>query len=320
MVAVLCGVIDAGTSCAGGMESRTVDTKPQQDNPSVWQFGRDGVALIASTATVVAGLLYGYGWLILAQFYGRFGVSPEDVGVTFAFVTVRIAIIIGVISAVVAPTILILKSLSKIKIARQLPLTNISNSSEFPPKGWGWIWYLGATWGGAFVTLVVISAILQSFFGLDPDNESINTIVGGIFIMAPLWIGIVLWTWLAISERMAGRTFSLRQAARIATVVIMLGSVGILVFAAWWLPRSMADTVQQEKDLAYVHFLDYIGLRAESVEVTAVGGSSISPRLNSGSCVRLLGSSGGVTILYDPQQRLLVRAPAQNLIIEKPCR
>jgi len=116
---------------------------------------------------------------------------------------------------------------------------------------------------------------------------------------------------------------SLQKLVNALTITLWLGIAGVLAFAAWWLPREMADMVRRGEDptsVRFMNYINYVGLRVDSVEVTAVGSDTISPSLDSGRCVRLLGSAGGVTVLYDPQQQLLVRAPTERLLIEKPCR
>jgi len=135
---------------------------PAQDNPptpSHW------LATIASTATVIAGLLYGYGWLILAQFYSQFGVNPEDVGVTFAFVTVRIAILVGALSVVVALTMLTLRLLGRMRISGPAESDERVDTRLDIIFSWD---YLGATWFGSFLALGIIAII----FDIDPKRRS----------------------------------------------------------------------------------------------------------------------------------------------------
>ncbi|MGH3937608.1 MAG: hypothetical protein ACRDTG_03090 [Pseudonocardiaceae bacterium] len=295
---------------------------PAQDNPPTPSYWLAWLATIASAATIIAGLMYGYGWLILAQFYSEFGVNPEEVGVTFAFVTVRIAIIMGALSVVVALTILALRLLGRIKIVGP------SASEERATARFDVIFFerfAGAAWGGSFLASCIIIVIFDAFgiVLIDERDAGLLALLAVGTASAPLWMWVILLAWLALSGWTVGRVISLQKMMNVLTIVLWFGIAGMLSFAAWWLPREMADIVQRGEDLAsarFISYISYVGLRVDSVEVTAAGSDTISPSLDSGRCVKLLGSAGGVTILYDPQQQLLVRAPTERLILEKPCR
>lgn len=89
----------------------------------------------------------------------------------------------------------------------------------------------------------------------------------------------------------------------------------------FWIPRVMADVVRgSDMSAAVLPYLSRIGLHADAVQVTATDGGRVSPTLDAGRCVRLLGASSGMTVLYDPSSQVLVRVPTERLIIERPCR
>jgi hypothetical protein len=99
-------------------------------------FDREFLEVAISSATVVVGLLYGYGWIILAQFYGRFGLIPEDVGVTFAFVTVRVAFVVAILFFVLAIVEVLLRRLRGKSLKFSLPKTSLPlDALEFQGGG-----------------------------------------------------------------------------------------------------------------------------------------------------------------------------------------
>lgn len=176
---------------------------------------------MASAGTAFAGVLYAYGWLILAQFYGSFRVSPEEVGLTFTFVTVRVAFIVVAIFLVGIFFSLILRPLARLKVgggrAAMRPVSHTPPLQGDDPaakkttpeergtlgswwKGsWlkdqaGWkdqaVWAVGSWWVGA-VLLGAVTLLLGAF-GIDLEDKRYETwagILGLAWIASPLWTG-----------------------------------------------------------------------------------------------------------------------------------
>ena len=52
------------------------------------------VAAIAPVTTLVGFALYGIGWIFAEQFYSRLGLTPEEAGVGFGWIVIRVAVLL----------------------------------------------------------------------------------------------------------------------------------------------------------------------------------------------------------------------------------
>ncbi|MGD9528481.1 MAG: hypothetical protein AB7L91_16775 [Dehalococcoidia bacterium] len=286
-------------------------------------------------------MLYGYGWLVLAQFYGSFEVNPEDVGVTFAFITVRVALVMAVLATGLAAIVLPLSAFGRARFdGTRLPRTDSLEFVHFPravltrlvrgspPLTGQMSWkYLRTIWAGTFALAILVAVLLQLLGVVDleaPDPTIVepgDVVAGWMFLAvltAPVWAGLPILGIDALARRIRRSSISLRGPALLITGLLITGTVVVLVAGIWLLPRAMAESVRGRDLAASVPFLSLVGLRADSVQVTTVSGGPVSPRLPEG-CVRLLGSANGVTVLFDPVRQLLVRVPSDHLLIERPC-
>ena len=322
-------------------------TEPDREpDRRTWDW--DDLASAAGVATVVAGVLYAYGWVVLAQFYGSFDVSPEEVGVTFAFVTVRVALVMAVLAVLVALVLLPLRVLARARFdGRRLPLTGWSRfvgslrrweqaGSELRSLPWrarftwrvigrfvaalavaGFVGYL-ATALGLAVSVGVLTLVGVDVQNIDPESP-VASWAAGITFATPVVLGLVILGVNRTVNRIQHGSFSFARLARVFFALFLTITVVALLAPIWLLPPAMAETVRSRNLAAPVPFLWVVGLRADGVDVTTADGGPVSPRV-SGGCVRLLGSANGVTVLFDPAQQLLVRVPSERLLIERPCR
>jgi hypothetical protein len=63
-------------------------------NRPTWAWISEWAGQAAQITTGVAGLSYGFGWVLMARFYGSLGVEPEEVGITFTWLVAR-AFLVG---------------------------------------------------------------------------------------------------------------------------------------------------------------------------------------------------------------------------------
>lgn len=131
----------------------------------------------------------------------------------------------------------------------------------------------------------------------------------------------LLEAWEAVARWGTGRAMSLRTPVRIITTLLWLAVFAGFALAAWWLPRTLAQTVERgnQTQSTSVPLLSAVGLRIDTVSVSATDEGPLSPSLDSGDCVWLLGSANGLIVLYDADQRLLVRLPIDMIVTERPC-
>lgn len=313
-------------------------TEPGGTARRTWDW--DDLASAAGTATVVAGILYGYGWLLLTQFYAYFDVAPEEVGVTFAFITVRIALLFAVFGLVVVTAYLMLRAAGRVRWRpeRSRPAADPSDSAYVRLRRWvdtagtfEQAKAAGVVFLVASVGLGGLAALLGSAFGIDieaPEHQTIGGLFGAAVLSAPLWVFATAlgatYAWDRWRPRvLRGRlpdVVSLRRPARVLTVVLAVGVAATVLAPIWWAPRLMADVVRGPDPAATVPGLSLIGLRVDSVRVSTVMTPSDAMSLLVGRCVRLLGSAAGTTVLYDPGTQLLVRLPTESVVLVRPCR
>ena len=306
---------------------------PGEAEPQRGFLRKDVIEWAAGGATLIVAVLYGYGWLVLAQFYGAFEVNPEDVGVTFAFVTVRVALVMAVLVMVVAVAVLPLRALARrrldgTRLPQMVPLPLVQSWRADISAGRNIGTYvvvilvviLAGLWALlvlGLVILVVFNAVVQ-LLGLDVRNPAAANVVGILFFATGIAIVLLLAGIYQLYEHVRHGSISLRRPARLLIGFLLASVVGVLAAGIWLLPRAMADTVRGRGLGATVPFLPLVGLRADGVRVSTTDGAPVSPRLP-GGCVRLLGFANGVTVLFDPAQQLLVRVPTERLLIQQPC-
>jgi hypothetical protein len=138
------------------------DNPTEQAAQSPWRRWANEIATIAQIATLVGVILYGLGRFLAERFYGHFGLSPEDVGLTYAALVWPAAVGGLAFTVILFGAAWIARSLIPPKNSRSkrfvvlfigIPLTYFmlirtvrSDASLFTKTFWWCVWY-GAQWG-----------------------------------------------------------------------------------------------------------------------------------------------------------------------------
>jgi hypothetical protein len=268
----------------------------------------DGVRTVLEGSSVLAAFIYGFGWVLASRFYGTFGVSPEEVGVGFAFLLVRAVFVL---------------------IAGAVVLGSIWGSLRWLSERVGWlevrdplryllacagllIGVLATTIGtGDFLAWVSASVALSAF------SHSIGDLVRSRVERA---------------ERERNREASASRGSRshiringalvlrVASWTFGVITLVLVMVAPFVLADRLADQVRSGKELAASVLPRVAGLRVQRVLTSTTDGMPVTASIPAGSCLSFLGSANEVAVLYDNMRRMTARVPVSRISLEQPCR
>lgn len=248
----------------------------------------DGVRTVLEGSSVVAAFIYGFGWVLAARFYGKFGVSPEEVGVGFAFLLVR-AVFVLVASAVVLGSIWwALRWLSERVGWLEIPASS-------PLK---WV---------AVVTAVVAASLAASLV----------SIMSALPIIVPLLASLLTKSMADVAGRI--RRINFGRVLRAISWVFGVVGVAMVLLAPFFIADRLAHQVRAGKELAVSVLPGVAGLRVQKVTATTTDAMPVTASVPNGSCVSLFGASQEVAVLYDPKTGVTSRVPVGRLSLEQPC-
>lgn len=238
--------------------------------------------LLVEASSVGAAALYGYGWVIASLFYGSFDVAPEEVGIGFAYVTIRVFFVVAAAAAVVAGGWWALQRLGRRQRLLDLRKERVTNIAE---------WALRALGAG--------------FVGIAGDWGRIALGSLALFLLS-------LAVLVTVQLRDAIRV-DLGAALRVASwAFVVVAALVVVVVTPAELADELADDVRAGRD---VELRPLLGITLVQVDrVHAVADGTALP-----ACVGLLGTEGGTTVLYDAEAGRVVRIPQERVVLTSPC-
>ena len=289
---------------------------------------------VASQSTAIAALLYAYGWVFLRIFYSAFGVEPEEVGISFAFLVVRVGVTVGVLAVaalLVTRAMNLLPAFGK-QAETTTPLLQAVDSdpeSKTPPqptagplavtdspaaRSWNFL----STLTGFLTTVAALVATFvhgkKGFSGSIPWG-----VVGKVVLAAAVLLIVVGGVILVIATVRKTASQTLSRIARALQRIFLGFAVAVLLFGALWVPIHYRTEIVDGKNVSHSYVLAALGLNIETVSVEPSPGSAEKLDLPN-RCLVLLGSASGITILYDPEDgRHTYRVPSDSIIVTMPC-
>jgi hypothetical protein len=267
-------------------------------------FGTGDWTAAASLSTVAAAVLYAYGWIFMRWFYAAFGVQPEEVGITFAYLVVRV----GVIMAILVGMLLGLRWL----LAHVLGIFEQPDIRDsFTKVGSGIVALIGA----GLSLFVLLGHYSPSKSG--SSGYLVFNIGAGAFALASAALGILSLPPVrkASSESWAKGT---KTARRVLERIILIVLLVTLLAGLVWIPVHYRQLVESGKDLSGSKVLALVGLDIEDVKASLPSGMKSNVHLPT-SCLVFLGSGGETTILYYPHSHTTYRVPSNEVTISAPC-
>lgn len=303
----------------------------------------------AAISGILGVILYGLGWLFFSRFYADFGLTPEDVGVTFATLVVRVAAILVMILTIAAMTGVLL-------FGAMIWIVGWRRQTRKTVLGW-LILIAGA---GVVLNLVLegLSAVgLPGGFLLELipsyDDQGLNVALALDGVAIGFWLGVGLFavglargkirvreplqadalTDTQAEERQKSIWPYLRrlfkfvrkiwrwlvyrvgpESARIATVTLVIVLASAVAYQrAWELAQLAVEEVRAGEDFV----IDPLGVRLFAVEKVQVEASEAGGTTRSllDNCVHLLGEAEGRISFYNHRDQIVVRVPAATIIL-----
>ncbi len=247
----------------------------------------------APLASLLAAAMYGYGWLVVTAFYGRFGVRPEEVGFGFGELTVRVAVFALEVLAVALLVGWGLRRLGDLHVPRN-----------------------------AVGLVLSVLALVGLIVG--------TAVVGGTDL-AILGFSLLALVVANLTERLTDRggTMPLRRPAAVASALLAVLGLTLLVGSAFVIPDAMANDVEGGRDRVHLSPLPGVtvfDIRKVMIETPGVRGTFFDEP----TCVHLLGSSGSLTVVFlsgdgsvtddgEEMRGITVRVPTESTRIWSPC-
>jgi hypothetical protein len=240
-------------------------------------------------SSLLAAVLYAFGWIFTARLFARFSVTPEEVGFSFAFLLIRVVFLV---LAFVAIVVLIVWVLNRVAAA-----FSDSKRTTFPAE---------------FLTRVLVTGAGVVILAVIGVSGGVGRWIGLIFIAARAALGAILVEHFGIS-------FSYKAMFRFLSYGVAVLGIAALIAAPFWAANQYADQIEDGKELRAPILPGIAGLSIQRVQATTSDDEPISPKLGGSACVHLLGSSGGTLVLYDYESDSVVRVPQGRVSLEDPC-
>jgi hypothetical protein len=242
-------------------------------------FRRGSFRLWVEASSLVAAALYALGWIFTARVFGSFGVTPEEVGFTFASLLIRV---VGLLIAVIAFVVLVVVFLDRFAIANLPRQLNDERTL--------WIAIVGFTLVGAVPFFITVG-----------------------------WRREILWPILCLLVALAAAVGQLLTPRPRIRFILALISVAAFIAVPFLAADQYADLVEDGHELRPPILPGIAGLSIQLVQATTTDDEPISPELGPSACVHLLGSSGGTVVLYKHGPDLVIRVPQERVSLEDRC-
>lgn len=254
-------------------------------------------------APVLAALFYAIGWAAATRFYGRFGVAPEDVGIDFSYMLVRVGFLLA------AGAVMMYLSWLFLARVRDLSMSTRTARRLFTAGGW----------------IVAAAALYLFVFSLRPWNWS-----GNIFLRVIICAAMVIVVYFVVmivllildsvlgsqspvfsppdSDTKPGLVARQFNPRFLGAIFVVASAVTILV-VPFYIAERAADSVESGEPYR-VNVLPWIGgFMTDHVRLTTLTESDELAELEA-KCLILLGSGDGFVVLYDDAERRTLKVPA----------
>jgi hypothetical protein len=254
---------------------------------------------LAQISVLAGAVLYGLGWLFCLRFFSKLHVTPEEAGITFPFVVVRVALALLVAILVLAILAFLLGQLDR---ARELYGSESLVIHQRPFLVVFTVWQI-------LLLLLELAIVLR----LHPWTRKSPAIkIGGTFaIVAAALIflilaGIGMLRWVKYN---AGVPVTIDRPL-IATLSGLLTLI-LLGYAALYGAGFAVQQVRAGSELAF------FGFRIEKVVVSPTTTQALPPSLLDTGCIYLLGEHEGIYSLLDIRTSNVLFASAQTVVLTK---
>lgn len=261
-------------------------------------------------SSVLAAALYAFGWILTARFLARFGVSPEEVG--FAYLIIRVASVVMAFVAVAGGAFWALSWLAEYGESTRIkvPRASVRNAVQ-----------LTLALVGVVVNVVLVAWVVA-------DGVSWVGLLA-IPVVVAVWTGVLV----VFARRLLGKRvgpvwateyydslgFSIKTFLRIVSIVFVMGVIVGLIWLPFLAADRYADQVGRGEELRTPVLPGITGLSAQLVQTTTVDDEPLSATLGRSACLHLLGSAGGVVVLYDHADDTVIRVPQERVSLQHPC-
>jgi hypothetical protein len=259
------------------------------------------VTTIAEASVLAGAVLYGLGWVLFARFFGQFGATPEQVGIDFPFVVVRVGValtaamlVLGAVGVAVSrhERVRAIVDSHRIEVdQRAFEVFFLAGQALFVVIGLALIfvlrpWRLGDHW----------------LVGLGATMACIAIVSAGLYFESAGVLRLVDYS--AKRPRIRIGTTGLAVTAGIVTIALLIGLPFVVASVA-------ADRVRSGHNIAI------LGVRVQAASVwDVVAGADRHKPLIDSECTFLLGEADGTLAFYDVDHSTLVLVGADQAVTE----
>ena len=243
--------------------------------------------------SLFGGIAYGVGWIFVAAFYGRLGISPEDAGIGASWLAIRALFVVAIFALV-----------SYLGI-------HASRASRFSSPV---TYIIRSRLAVAFVRTLAPSALIAvSLAGVIPVLASPR--FGQLtLICAAALSGLIITVRIRREYRHNTSTsavtlaWDVRLSLKALSAAVIAFSVVFVTVGSYLSARALANDVQSGRSVSFTTFPGMTGLRVERMMVvpaTLTVSDTLLPRY--GRCLLRLGDSDSMTLFWDPDKHAIVR-------------
>lgn len=253
---------------------------------------------IVEAWTALGAVVYVIGWVFFALFYAEFDVTPEQAGITFGFIVVRVVFFVVVAATLTTLTLALFSD----RVSRFMGSGQWRMSNRV---------FLGAFAVTELLVVAILSLGASAWRPWSAAASPWNFLIASA--VAAICVGlVVLVGYLLLSEYRG-----LRQVVTIppmATVLIGLTVIGSLVLGPLLVvaPRLAAD-VRTGGEFA-VFGVRINKVRVEWHDPSSPSGLGLDPRL----CATVLGKADGTWVLYFAKTRSTLLVDSQDVTLLRP--
>jgi hypothetical protein len=254
---------------------------------------------IAEVSALLGGVLYGLGWLFFLRFYAAFRITPEDAGVNFAFVVVRVGLVLALAILVVSVLAFFLGQQGRLQTVFGLRpvavrqrvfvlLYLVAEALFFLVEVAAIVWLRPWTLGGALGIVLPIVLLIGALFLLYYQAAAVLIIV----------------------KYSADQT-SVKIERPIVAAVILVLTLGLLAGAALLGAKYAAGRARTGSETAL------LGVRVERVSVLPAVNVRLPDSFADPSCTFLLGEHEGTYVLLNVESREVLFVSTETVMLLK---
>ncbi len=256
------------------------------------------ITTAVQVSTAVAGAAYGFGWLTAARFYGHFGVSPEEVGISFGWLAIRAFLIALVSLALFLATRFLLQMAERYKA----PVWTANRRT-------------------VTATLLLLSLGLTVGTDILLIKRGFGSSSGEILVLAVIPLSAVVLI-LALRKRAQSATLTVRGTLGVWLRGVAGGLAGFVVTILAMMPVRIADdlsnSVRRGEAARLVILPGVPVLQMERARLLPATYPQPSPPSDT-PCVVRLGGGGGTSVYWDIDRQQVLRISDETVIAATPC-